>query len=206
MRRIVLALLVTLLAVTLFNCTDKSVQPRVIGEGTYPTAVGTQWLYERYDSVRTVTDTITITIVSQQTLDDGRTAHVTRYKTEDTLRYDTLFLENDSATVKIGNGSVSWVTERYLFPLEVGRAWTVSFQYDSLWVREKNLIATPAGEFPKAYRLERTIFFLNYFHNDEIWFAPGYGVVQQRLRRDFFDPGPAEKNDVWTLIDYTLPE
>lgn len=206
MPKLVALLLLTLLTVTLSNCTDKSVEPIVIGEGTYPTAIGTQWIYERIDSVRTVTDTVTITLVSQQALPDGRTAHIARYKTSDTLRYDTLFFEGDTATVRSGNGYTSWTTERYLFPLEIGRGWTASFQYDSVWVREKNLASTPAGQFYKAYRLERIVFFLNYIHYDEIWFAPGYGVVKKNLVRDFLDPYPAEQHDIWTLIDYTLPE
>ncbi|MDX9857768.1 MAG: hypothetical protein RBT76_08270 [candidate division Zixibacteria bacterium] len=188
------------------SCTTQSVEPEVIGEGTYPAAVGTQWIYARYDSVRSSQDTITITITSSRPLQNGCMEHTARYKAGDTLRDDTLVTCGDTATWLSGNGYNSWITERYVFPLTVGNAWSASFEYDSVWVRQKNLLAVPAGEFYKTYQLERIMFFLNYSLVDRIWVAPGYGVIQKHVRRSWIEPDFREQNDVWTLIDYTIAE
>lgn len=205
MRDVILKSVVAAVFLSVVACTDRGFEPEVFDEGRYPASVGTQWVYARYDSVRSTEDTVTITITAQSALGPRRTRHIARYETADTTRLDTLFISGDTATLRTGNGSVSWIADRYVFPLYVGSVWSAASEDDSVWVREKAARAVPAGEFRIAYRLDRVVLFLNYTHADRIWVAPGYGVIQKHVRRSWIEPDAREQNDLWTLIDYTIP-
>jgi hypothetical protein len=207
MRTVRFLALSALLIFTQWHCTSKSAEPVIVENDDYPSVVGSRFVYE----VRTggaypePPDTSEWVICDSWVDSSGARIVFFALSADDSGKIGSYRARFSEDTVDIFHGlnPTAMPNFRYLFPLQIGTCWELPATGDSVYVTERDIVRTPAGEFRKAFRLYyRVVTFIDVLHF-EYWYVPGYGNVQERVWTDMEGPLSA---GVVTLIDYSIPE
>lgn len=200
--RIVFPFAIALFAVS--SCKQRVTQPpdgNVISD--FPNKVGNVWTYSSYDSLANQSDTVIVRIVGQTTIPENKS--VTVWQKSFGSHIDTVFVSISFDTVRIipeAHINSQWVNTKYLFPLEVGKAWRGDFVSDTSTVVENRSITVIAGSFPNAFRIEERWSALNDYGAVSTWFVPKVGIVKLH-RREW---GFGFSNETWELLSYQVSQ
>ncbi|MEA3296360.1 MAG: hypothetical protein U9R56_00665 [candidate division Zixibacteria bacterium] len=207
MNRVIVILTVLLLAiVVLVSCDDdslptiKSTEKRV----DFPNKIGFRWTYAYYDSIAGSPDTVEVTIIGNETLENGEMAKIWRYEFRTKTKIRHVSIVGD--TVKIyWNLLPDLLT--FLYPLEVGSSWTSStVASDTTTVLDGVGVSIPAGSFTDGYLITREWFGLEEYENSRIYIVNGVGLVLMHLKASAPMSGIDDVNEVWVLLDFDLVE
>ncbi|MBD3401456.1 hypothetical protein GF420_01065 [candidate division GN15 bacterium] len=185
--------------------TEKSVGPSQSDPtADYPSAVGSEWIYERYDSSSGTTDTLAVRLTSFLQINDGLARAELQYLNSACIVSRYLYFRGDTVSLHVGASTRSQVFQSYVFPLEPGNAWQVYFPHDSARVVARDMATVPAGTFRKVYVIRRMYTFFDSIYFDTIWFVPGVGIVQRHVIDDQYSQGI--QGSFWRLLSYRIPE
>ncbi|MBD3401455.1 hypothetical protein GF420_01060 [candidate division GN15 bacterium] len=208
MRTHLLWLLCALLILSLVTCTSKSTDPTIPDDGMYPDAVGSRFVFvntQDSDSTRPP-DTSVIEITAKWT--DSTGALIVHFEYPDILGKGgyTARIYGDTVDIKQDNNPTDQPNFRILFPLEVGRQWTVPGPDLVVSVDSCDQVETPAGTFRKAYLLHYEINAIGGSMVIELWIAPGVGMVREDHWTSMVVYPPAEEtHSVTELVTYSIP-
>ena len=190
------------------GCGKKPTEPlQLDAEAGFPHAVGNWWIYDVYDSVRSTSDTVTVTIVDTTRLENGALATVWLYEYPD--RVDTQYVTVSGDTVNMYSDrqrSTNFRSARYVLPLEVGNGWRGLLISDSTIVRDKDSVCVTAGCLPGGFRIESNWGGFNVYGHRTDWLVPGIGVVSIHLQwicTVCMGPFPGI-NEYWDLLSYDV--
>ena len=123
---VLVAIAAILLLLLVMSCGDKSTCPPcecdLNGIEDFPSGVGSQWLYSRYDHISGRSDTIIVRVVGTAVRDDGGLSFVWRYMNRSWVDTHYVTFRCDTAIV-YRDRSGFWVESMYVFPLTVGDGW-----------------------------------------------------------------------------------
>jgi hypothetical protein len=152
--------------------------------------VGNWCMYERYDSLTSQYDTVTISYYGPNSL---------KYTYGTGIEYESMNIDFDTVRTTGINPE-----RMYIFPLKLDNNWVNPYiggnSYDSVleWIS----MIPPAGYIEDAYRINRHWSFGENGTATQIeWFAPRIGTVEMYLQEyDLIDGWIT--NESWILIDY----
>lgn len=204
MKRILIVL--TLAAVVAGCSTDKSTNPTIVPDAAYPTAIGTQWVYERVNETWELLDTFTITIERDSIAsDDAKIYIASMLRNGDRVQTRWLRIQGDTLEWLVPHVVGKYRIERYVLPLSLGARWQVVPMYigvDSMYVVDRDLVTVPLGTFNQAYVLSRYITDTTsgtVLYTEEQHFVPGYGMVR-RVVNDM------DSEETWELLRFHSPK
>lgn len=177
----------------------------------FPMAIGMYWVYEVYDSLTLVTDTLQVSIVDTSSVPEkpygfhrkglsyrGEFEHAILHRSDDTVDM-----------IELGMVPLA-VVERFVFPLQPGNMWSGPFEHmgDTSVVADSEVVVTSAGVFDRTARLDRrwedAAGGIRY--GSTTWFYPSAGIVQRHELTVDTSSGSGEtvRNTVQKLIRYDL--
>jgi hypothetical protein len=171
------------------GCADKGTTPSIpAGEEYFPKTVGTMWEYETYRNRggTEFIDTVTRQVQDTITLQNG--LHCTIWMTGS----DTTFVHARGDSVVIFDLLHYWdgsilrdtfmLSQRFSFPLHVGKVWLNRDPWDSLFVEAEEILEVFPGDFRRAFRIvERNHGWC--YVDYQCWLVSGLGMV--RMRSEF---------------------
>mgnify|MGYP001044051904 CR=1 FL=1 len=177
---------VLMLVIATTSCGQSGTQPQSEWE-TFPTTVGSTWVYEWTDHLRSETDTVLVTVTGTRDVPPWGSAKVlvTQHKSWS----DTMYVVSTADTVRFIPGRyLGFGRATFVLPLQVGARWSIGF-VDSSWVAQGGPVSVPAGVFHEAFLVEQRygpIF--NSFLSANTWVVQGVGIVREDRRE--YDLGP----------------
>ncbi|MDH4155770.1 MAG: hypothetical protein OEW00_00640 [candidate division Zixibacteria bacterium] len=211
MWRFLLAVLLSaVVAIALVSCDNSTSSKNVVDPNYFPSKVGSQWVYNVYDSIADVGYETEVTITGLDTMSNGQVATLWSYKADKIVfRFDWVVKNKDS--VKVYDSPVADDMLRlYLIPFEIGRKWTYGLHapgsktYQDK-VELKSEFTVPAGEYDNVYLISTTITQAvpGYFGLRELRFLPHVGRLHIYETEGYDE---ADINKVWTLTEYSFPD
>jgi hypothetical protein len=169
----------------------------------FPTGVGSEWVYETYDSSSTIYDTVEVGIVEIANLSGGRVAYLWEFNYPALV--DTQYVIIDGNKIEIFPDTFLTYFDAicYEFPLTVGRYWGISTFVPIPDVIEKGTITVPAGTFESGFRHIDAGGAFNYYWYEDSWLVPEIGFVFRARHEYGFDPG---RTIIWKLLSYQIPQ
>jgi hypothetical protein len=175
---------------------------------TIPMAIGVLWIYEVHDNLAEVTDTIQVSIVDTVSTGDGSFFTVWKYNRSDVI--STRYIEVAGDTLVIRHDTLNLQPCEYLvFPLKVGRRWTVPCGFrDTSWVTHSGRISVPAGDFDNGFQIDRLWNFdiEGGGNRSTTWIVPEVGIVFRHLLSQFSDGSTTTftADEEWRLLSHDL--
>lgn len=204
MKRILTIL--TLAAVIAGCSTDKSTNPTIVPNADYPTAIGTQWVYERVNETWDIIDTFTINIERDSiTLDNVKIHIATAYASGGRIQTRWLRMHEDTLEWSIPHVAGKYLLDRYMLPLRIGDRWQVLPMLtgsDSMFVLDRDMVTVPFGTFNQAYLLSRRMTSEpsgSIIYQVEQHFVPGYGMVRMVIN-------DMDSEETWELLRFHSPK
>jgi len=186
--------------------------PPVLTATTFPSAVGTHWVYHVVDTRTGFEDTVDVSIISEDSDTSGvyvadwvcsfrlgtnhpDTIEVTRLA--DTMTFDHC----PSRTYD----STDLPYQRIVFPVALGEGWGNPIclrGYDTSLVQSYELASTPTKVF-RAYYIETWLIPIAHgeLKHAELWLARNVGMVRAVITRGWNGP---DNVHVWTLLSYHI--
>ena len=209
-RYLLAVLLFAVAVIALTSCDNSTSSKNVVDPDYFPGKVGSEWVYNVYDSIAEVEYEAVVTITGLDTMSNGQVATVWSYKADKIVfRFDWVVKNKDSVKV-YDSPVVGQMLRLYLQPFEVCRKWTYglpapgSKTYQDK-VELKSEFTIPAGEFDNVYLISTIITqaIPGYFGTRELRFLPHVGRLYIYETEGYDE---ADVNKVWTLTEYSLPD
>ncbi len=169
----------------------------------FPNNIGTFWKYKVYDSISTINDTLTITIVGTTNLNDGKVVTIWQNKYQTRIpNTDTSYIYSGSEGIYFYfNKTIQSLYKIYKFPLTIGNYWLGNYVKDTIKVTSKSSINTLAGSFSETYTLTRTArFFPNGSLFEQELFKPNIGLLTSLQ----INNSGSYSNENWELFSYLI--
>jgi hypothetical protein len=161
------------------GCTDQCTRPAKSPiPWDFPNRSGFTWTYATYDSIQQREDTLKVTVLHEITLPDGLPATAWEFASASSIDTQYVSIVGDTVRVMTEPGNI-WGSTKYVFPLQVGSAWSGDGGIDSSRVVAMGTVTVPAGSFTEAYRIEQWGGALNDYWFIDSWFVPHVGLVFQ---------------------------
>ncbi|MEE8404283.1 MAG: hypothetical protein V3S17_02710 [candidate division Zixibacteria bacterium] len=177
----------------------------------FPNSIGTEWVYERVDTVSMGMDTffvhydtVTVTIVDRGQFESGESYTLWEFDVTNGGVYTQYVVSGEERLSFQSDSLFNQLWDVYYnFPLAVGRTWGIDFIVPVPEVRDKEPINSPFQNFETGFRVRTIGGALNDYWTQEDWLVPEIGIVKSRRTRFGIWP---ELNRTWTLIDYQAPD
>ena len=141
-RYLLAVLLFAVAVIALTSCDNSTSSKNVVDPDYFPGKVGSEWVYNVYDSIAEVEYEAVVTITGLDTMSNGQVATVWSYKADKIVfRFDWVVKNKDSVKV-YDSPVVGQMLRLYLQPFEVGRKWTYGLPAPG---RNLRTICFPAG-------------------------------------------------------------
>lgn len=169
---------------------------------SFPSSVGSAWMYEWDDRLHGKTDTVIVRVASA--LDSSALGPAKVWVFEHADGPDTLFMVEAGDTVRFlyRLEPDAWSTS-FAFPLYVGAVWKPDPWKDSSRVSAQEVVSVPAGLFRRAFRVEERWGYTNIYGVVTTWIVPDVGIVMEDHWEFPFGPGP---DYVRRLLAYEIVE
>lgn len=165
----------------------------------FPNSTGSYWKYERYDSLSSTIDTLTV-LISGDTLISDIPFKIWNYMYNDGL--ENLYVRQSNDSVIFFNIYLDRTYQLYMIPFEPGNGWiNPDYPYDTSYVSKIEDIVIDGKVYQDVAVIKRTAFCCNDYLIEKIWIKPQFGLL--KLERNHFILGPY-KNETWKLIETTL--
>lgn len=200
-------LVILALAALIAGCsTDKSTNPTIVPNADYPTAIGTQWVYERVNETWELLDTFTITIERDSIAPDNAHIYIAPVlRNGDLIQTRRLRVQADTLEWVISHLAGWYLLDRYVVPFEIGDRWRVLDAYhafDSMYVLDRDMVTVPFGTFTQAFVLSRRMTDESsgeIIYQVEQHFVPGYGMVRMVVN-------DMDSEETWELLRFHSPK
>ncbi len=176
-----------------------------------PNAVGMLWVYEVYDSLTEITDTVWISVTDTAYHMDGFTSlhWRTNWTVTDSVVDQYALVQGDTIDIFSDTTTEPMLLERFVLPLSPGSEWTVQGVHDTSRVTDIGTVTVKAGTFGSAALVERSweLDFEGGGNWSQTWVAPNVGVVSRYLYGQRTDGGGHfwfTVNQTWELLRYDL--
>ena len=176
-----------------------------------PNAVGMLWVYEVYDSLTEITDTVWISVTDTAYHMDASTSLQwrTNWTVTDSVVDRYVLVQGDTIDIFSDSTTEPMLLERFAFPLSPGSEWTVQGVNDTSRVTDVGTVTVKAGTFGYAALVERSWDrdFEGGGNWSQTWVAPNVGVVSRYLYNQRTDGGGHfwfTVNQTWELLRYDL--
>ncbi|MFH1685916.1 MAG: hypothetical protein ABIE70_00150 [bacterium] len=215
--KVVLVVCTGVLCLILTACEGDSVSSITKSSPDFPNAVGDEWTYFYYDSLRFVSDTVHVSdtvdvrVTGFGQAPDGGQAKLWVYSyrhlkdSAGAARVDTAYVTEVGDTIRmIRPQQPSPIT--FVYPFTKGSSWTSGGgKPDTTTIVEVlTAFGIPIGQLRGVLHLERKWTEPAVTAEDsEIWLAPGFGLVAMRLNVvGLMPPAEAITSEVWVMLSY----
>jgi hypothetical protein len=170
----------------------------------YPIGVGCSWVYSVRDSFGLNSiDTVTIEVLSEETLPNGKSTTLQRYSSHSRLRYQFNYTEQviiDHDTIRTLDGGSP--KSLFVVPFSVGKGWRGPrrFGLDTSLVTAQGTVTVPSGTFSDAYYIKRSYQDVDSQYFENSWFVPKLGWVRILQASN----GTIMTYYVWELISFRV--
>jgi hypothetical protein len=175
----------------------------------FPNRVGDHWRYKRMEQGNKASY-LDVDVIDSMELPNGEIAHIWVYHYPDGI--DTNYVSSQKGEVKIYSSYFNYCNPctgimplekmKYVFPLSVGKTWTVDREYgDTIKVINQTELNINNISYPDTYILinnrNESVRIGNFLNRDTIFFTPYIGVVKF-IKRDNYS-GSLYQNGTWAL-------
>ncbi len=206
-------IIMSLLLLSVLGCSDDSnplLLPTTFTIDNFPTEIGTVWQYQRsyHNFVSMITDTIYVRIDgTTQISQDSLFVYMIISETSSPLKdyIDTTYWHIDGDTVTYYKNVFDslTVTQKLIFPLEVGAIWTTgTAMIDSNEVTGKSVKTILDKSYQNSYQITRHYDAIVELYIDYS-FVPNIGLIYHSSFEPFQN---SESNVTWNLISYYTPD
>jgi hypothetical protein len=193
----------------LSSCCKKTTDPANIDGSEFddfPNSVGCQWVYEVYDSLMDVTDTVTVAIIDTTTLADIIPAAVWVFTWNGSIDTQYVSVVNDTVSI-YPTRDTSFLDAMYIYPLEVGASWTYRHRLGNATsiVDGSGVFSVDSVIYRNSFRIETDIrgIVFDDFSTCSVWLASKTGMIWMNLYEEFNYSLHAIQR--WELIDFVSP-
>ena len=206
---LVISILAFMTCALLSSCGKKTTDPAG-NDGSeiddLPNSVGCRWVYEVYDSLMDVTDTVTVAITDTITLADIIPATVWVSTWNGSIDTQYVSLVNDTVSV-YPTKDTSFLDAMYIYPLEVGANWTYRHRLGNATciVDGSGVFSVQSVVYRHSFRIETEIrgIVFDDFSTCSVWLAPRTGMIWINLYEEFNYSLLAIQR--WELINFVSP-
>ncbi|NOX85809.1 MAG: hypothetical protein GXO86_07590 [Chlorobi bacterium] len=188
--------ILSIIIFTLISCNKADDSSNDGYKGYFPNSIGLQWQYERYDSLKNITDTINVTIISD-TVISGKTYMIWDYDYNSST--ERFYVLQNSDSIKIFKSSISRIDQLYIVPFHLYDNWiNTDYSFDSSFVSAIQDITINNAKYKDVSLIERYRFALNDYLIERIWFKPYFGIIKKDIKHNILGP---YRNETWELIE-----
>jgi len=162
----------------------------------FPNSVNTQWKYERYDSLKSLLDTITVRIISDTVISDD-VYMIWEY--DYNIEKERFYISTQADSIKFYSSINNPIDQLYLIPFNINDGWINPEYYsDTSFVLEIQDITIDNITYSDVVLIVRSAFGFNNYLTEKIWIKPYFGLI--KLERKHIILGPY-KDETWEIIE-----
>jgi len=192
MKKVLIISALVFMTYALLSSCGKKTTDSVSNDGSefddFPNNVGCQWIYEVYDNLMGVTDTVTVAIIDTITLADIIPAAVWEFTWNGSIDTQYVSVVNDTVSV-YPTRDISFLTAMYIYPLEVGTSWTYRHRLGNATsiVDGSGAFFVNSVVYRNSFRVETEIrgIVFDDFSTCSVWLASETGMIWMNLYEEF---------------------
>ena len=182
----------------LLGCSDSESPP---ASDAFPSQVGSRWVYDAYDSLTAMSDTVIVEIVDKRPVAFGSTSRVWISTSSKGQAWQYVTTSEDTVFIWGGNEEqIQWLDFTYVFPLAVGETWHASV-CGTAEVVQQLTVDLPGDGVGKAFVVSHRGACLNSYFDETREFVPDVGLTSAH----WSEGGFGWRNETWRLLEFDLP-
>jgi len=165
----------------------------------FPNSLNTQWKYERYDSLNSLSDTIIVRVIGDTVISEDI---YMIWEYDYNIEKERFYISAKTDSVKFYSSINIPMDQLYLIPFNINGGWVnPDYHLDTSFVMEIQDITIDNITYSDVVLIVRSAFGVNDYLTEKIWIKPYLGLV--KLERKHIVLGP-HKDETWKIIESSI--